>query len=183
MIHLPRNRADAHGIPIPQSTHEIERPVLENALNAMAEFLSQRNEEITVIAVGGAVNTLFHRSRTSTHDVDIFGSNLNNSSRVLLDEVMQYAIRCSSAPLGTDWFNTENQMWLSPSFHRELTAEAMRQNVVVSPTRTQGSGCTMELCFLRQNFQTAHRRDSDPPLRLSRRRSLSPSVHQSLQWL
>ncbi|KAK2788775.1 hypothetical protein FQN52_006531 [Onygenales sp. PD_12] len=131
MIHLPRNRADTHGVPIPQTTHEIERPILENALAAMARFLAQKKVELTVIAVGGAVNTLLLRSRPSTHDVDIFGSNLNNDSRILLDEATQYAIRQSSAPLGTDWFNTENQMWLSPSLHRELTNEAMRQNVVV----------------------------------------------------
>ncbi|KAL2370250.1 hypothetical protein RJ035_000616 [Blastomyces gilchristii] len=183
MIHLPRNRADAHGIPIPQTTHEIERSVLENALNTMAEFLSQRKEEMTVTAVGGVVNTLFLHNRMSTHDVDIFGSNLNNNSRVLFDEAMQYAIRRSSAPLGTDWFNTENQIWLSPSLHRELTEEAMRQNVVVFHRRgLKVLACTMELCLLGQNFQTAHRRVSDSPLRLSRRRSLSPSVHQLSRW-
>lgn len=130
-IHIPRNRADAQGVPIPQTSHEVDRPTLENALNTTAQYLSQRGAQLTVIAVGGAVNTIFLRTRNSTHDVDIFGSNLDNRARVLLGGAMQYAIRHSPSPLRTDWLNTENQMWLSPTLHRELTDEAMRRNVVV----------------------------------------------------
>ena len=130
-IHMPRNRADAHGVPIPQSTYEIDRLTLRSALSDVAAFLHQRRAQLTLVAVGGAVNTLFLRTRSSTHDIDVFGSNLNNSDRMLLDEGMQYAIRKSGSPLGTDWLNTENQMWLSPTLHRELTNEANQQNVVV----------------------------------------------------
>lgn len=130
-IHLPRNRTDPHGVPIPQTIHEIDRRSLENALGLMASYLNRKNAQITVIAVGGAVNTIFLKTRNSTHDVDIFGSNLDNSSRMLLDEALHYAIQQSPSPLGTDWMNTENQMWLSPTLHRELTNEAIRQNVRV----------------------------------------------------
>ncbi len=130
-IHIPRNRADEHGVPIPPTTHEMDRATLQTALESMAHFLRHRNAHLTIIAVGGAVNTILLQTRDSTHDVDIFGSNLDNAERMLLDEAMQYAIQRSSSPLGTDWLNTENQMWLSPGLHRELTHEAIQQNTVV----------------------------------------------------
>lgn len=132
-IHLPRNRTDDQGIPLPTTTHEINRQDLEQALGLMAQYLQQLKAQITAIVVGGGgdVNILLLRTRPSTHDVDIFGSNLDNSTRYLLDEAMQYALEHATSPLGTDWFNTENQMWLSPSLHRELTDEARRRNVVV----------------------------------------------------
>jgi hypothetical protein len=101
-IHIPRNRTDSHGVPIPTTTHDIDKATLENALGLMAAFLNERNAQLTVIAVGGAVNTIFLRTRNSTHDVDIFGSNLDNAVRMLLDEAMQHAIRQSPSLLGTD---------------------------------------------------------------------------------
>jgi hypothetical protein len=130
-IHIPRNRTDSHGFPIPSATHEMDRPTLENALTLTAGYLHRRNAQLTVIAVGGAINIIFLNTRNSTHDVDIFGSNLDIAARMLLDEAMQYAIQQSPSPLGTDWMNTENQMWLSPNLHRELTDEAIQQDVTV----------------------------------------------------
>ncbi|KAL4936908.1 hypothetical protein BDV06DRAFT_83140 [Aspergillus oleicola] len=97
----------------------------------MATYLHQRRAQLTVIAVGGAINTLYLRTRSSTHDVDIFGSMLDTPARMLLDEAMQHAMRQVTTALGTDWFNTENQMWLSPDLHRQLTNEAVEQNVVI----------------------------------------------------
>ena len=123
--------ANVRGVPIPQTTHEIDRATLQNALSDVAAFLHQRRAQINLVAVGGAVNTLFLRTRSSTHGIDVFGSDLDNSSRMLLDEAMQHAIRQSRSSLGTDWLNTENQMWMSPTLHRELTNEATQQNVVV----------------------------------------------------
>jgi hypothetical protein len=130
-IHIPRNRADEHGVPLQQVSHEVDRASLENALDIMAAYLHEKHKQLTVIAVGGAVNTIFLRTRNSTHDVDIFGSNLGNQDRILLDEAMHHAREQSTTPLGTDWFNTENQMWMTSRLHKELTNEAIEQNAVV----------------------------------------------------
>lgn len=130
-IHIPRNRADAHEVPVQRTNFDIPREVLEHALSMMAHYIQQRNTHITAIAIGGAVNTLLLRSRTATHDVDIFGTNLNNQTRFLLDEAMQYAIQQTQQPLGTDWFNTETQMWMSPQIHQDLTQRAIQQNIIV----------------------------------------------------
>ncbi|OAQ62887.1 hypothetical protein VFPPC_08812 [Pochonia chlamydosporia 170] len=130
MIHVPRNRVDRYGAPIQPITRDIERNVLLAALQHVAGYISQRGQSIAVVAVGGAVNTLYLQSRTTTHDVDIFGSTFTNQARVLLDEAMQDARRHYQG-LGTDWLNTETQMWMPGPLHQRLTEAAERQNVRV----------------------------------------------------
>ncbi|OAA59867.1 hypothetical protein SPI_06065 [Niveomyces insectorum RCEF 264] len=127
-IHIPRNRADEHGQPIQQVTRDIDRNTLLAALNHVSRYIANRNQKITVVAVGGAVNTLYLQSRCTTHDVDIFGSDFSNQAQVLLDEAMHDAQQHFPG-LGTDWLNTETQMWMPGPLHRELTADAQKQNI------------------------------------------------------
>jgi hypothetical protein len=112
-------------------TREVGRDTIYQALVLTARYLNSRGVQVTAITVGGAVNCLLLRTRQSTHDVDIFGTNLSTPNRILLDEAMQHAIGESSVQLGTDWLNTETQMWMSPTMQRELTEQAIRQNTVV----------------------------------------------------
>ncbi|OAQ96717.1 hypothetical protein LLEC1_06357 [Akanthomyces lecanii] len=130
MIHVPRNRVDHYGVPVQQVTRDIERDTLLAALKHVANYIAQRGHTITVVAVGGAVNTLHLQSRRATHDVDIFGADFNNQARVLLDEAMHDAQRHYRG-LGTDWLNTETQMWMPGPIHQQLTAAAVKQNVKV----------------------------------------------------
>ncbi|KAK3938004.1 hypothetical protein QBC46DRAFT_266257 [Diplogelasinospora grovesii] len=129
-IHIPRNRTDQHGMPVQQVTRDISSDTLLAALNHVSAYVAGRGQHISVIAVGGAVNTLYLRSRAATHDVDIFGSDFNNQARMLLDEAMLDAQRHYPG-LGTDWINTEAQMWMAGPLHHELTAGARQQNVRV----------------------------------------------------
>lgn len=113
-----------------QVTRDIERGLLLAALQHVARYIADRGQEIAIIAVGGAVNTLYLQSRDITHDIDIFGSTFTNEVRILLDEAMQDAQRHYS-DLGTDWLNTETQMWMPGPLHNRLTEAAKRQNVKI----------------------------------------------------
>lgn len=130
LIHVPRNRVDQDGVPVRQVTREISRDVLLAALQHVAQHIAQHGQNVTVITVGGAVNTLYLRSREMTHDVDIFGSDFTNQARILLDEAMQDARR-QYRHLGTDWLNTETQMWMPGPLHSRLTTAAQQQDVKV----------------------------------------------------
>lgn len=101
-IHIPRNRADEHGVPVQQVTRDIDHDVLLSALDHVSSYIARSQRRISVMAVGGAVNTLYLRSRSTTHDVDIFGSDFNNQARILLDAAMQDAQRTSPGlgPIG-----------------------------------------------------------------------------------
>lgn len=130
MIHIPRNRNDEQGVPIPQVTRDIDQNVLRTALDHVSQYIASRGRHLSIIGVGGAVNTLYLGSRATTHDVDVFGSDFGNQSRILLDEAMHDAQQHIPA-LGTDWLNTETQMWMPGPMHDELTQLARQQNVQV----------------------------------------------------
>ena len=135
IMHVPRPQVDHDGKAIQIEDHELDRRTLEAALTTMADFIYKQRQNITVITIGGAVNTLLLQNRQSTHDVDFFGTNLNNDQRILLDEAARYAERQSRTPLGGEWFNNQMMLWLSPNVHRKVTQEALEQNEVVFARR------------------------------------------------
>lgn len=101
-------------------TREIDRYHLSAALDQVVQYVARRRSHITVAAFGGAVNTLYLRSRETTHDVDIFGSDFDNQARILLGEAMHDAQQHFSG-LGADWLNTRTQMWRPGPLHGVLT--------------------------------------------------------------
>lgn len=131
MMHIPRPRVDYAGMAVRIEDHELNRRTLEAALTTMAEFIDRQRQAITIITFGGAVNTLLLQNRQSTHDVDLFGINLNNDQRILLDDAARYAERESRTTLGGEWFNNQTTLWLPPNVHRKVTEEALEQNEVV----------------------------------------------------
>ncbi len=131
IMHAPRPRVDCDGRVIRIEDHELDKRTLEAALLTMADYIDMQGQNITIITVGGAVNTLLLQNRQSTHDVDFFGTNLNNNQRILLDEAARYAERRSRTPLGGEWFNNQGMLWLPPNVHRKVTQEALEQNEVV----------------------------------------------------
>ncbi|KAL9137071.1 MAG: hypothetical protein Q9175_001719 [Cornicularia normoerica] len=135
MMYVPRPRVDYNGRAVRTEDHELDRQTLEAALTTMAEFIDRQRQNITIITVGGAVNTLLLQNRLSTHDVDFFGTNLNNDQRLLLDEAARYAERQSQTPLGGEWFNNQTMLWLPPNVHRKVTQEAFEQDEVVFERR------------------------------------------------
>lgn len=130
MILPPRNQLDQFGVRVQLVTRNIDRDALAVALKHVASFVAKRGEHVKIMAVGGAVSTLYLRSREATHDVDIFGSDFNNQDRMLLDEALKDAQRHSTV-LGTDWINTETQMWMPGQLHRQLTESTRQQDVKI----------------------------------------------------
>lgn len=131
ILQIPRPQLDANGVPIQAVDHEIDRDTMQAALRSMGSYLVSKGQNLTVIAVGGVVNLLLLRSRQSTHDLDFFGTHLDNHERASLGEAARFAETQSGKPLGIEWFNNQTQMWLSPPRHRQLTEQSLQQNEVV----------------------------------------------------
>lgn len=135
ILQVPRPRLDAEGRPIRIEDFELDRATLEAALARMANYIDSRHQSLTIITVGGAVNTMLLQNRQSTHDVDFFGTNLNNDQRALLDEAARFAEENSPTPLGGEWFNNQTMLWLPPNVHQRVTQEALEQDEVVFEER------------------------------------------------
>jgi len=136
MIHVPRREADYNGEPIiSDQDYQLDRHTLQAALATMADFIDSQRQNITVITVGGAVNTLLLQTRRATHDIDFLGTNLNNNERILLDQASKYANRKSRTPLGGNWFNNQTMLWIPANVNRDITEQAIQQNEVVFQRR------------------------------------------------
>lgn len=130
-LHVPRRRVDDQGIELQIVDQELTSQNIRKALEYVAQYLAGKRQSLTVVTVGGALNTILLRSRQSTHDVDFFGSHLTHGQLELIDEAMQYAERMSSIPLGGGWLNNETQLHMAPDVRNFVTQAALEQNTVV----------------------------------------------------
>ncbi|KAK7428850.1 hypothetical protein QQZ08_004620 [Neonectria magnoliae] len=129
-IQIPRNRLDENGMPIQPVSRTVDRGVLLAALDHVSAYIAQRHQHVSINTTGGAVSTLHLGSRSTTHDVDVFGSDFHNDARILVDDAMWDA-QNHVAGLGTEWLNTEIQLWMPGPLHAELTVAAREQNTTV----------------------------------------------------
>lgn len=97
----------------------------------MAQFLDQRGVRAQLVTVGGAVNTLYLRSRDSTHDVDFFLENANAQIHHTLHEAARFANRQRGGSLGAEWLNNATQLFMSGPLQQQLFNAALEQGTVV----------------------------------------------------
>ncbi|TLD07826.1 hypothetical protein PgNI_10156 [Pyricularia grisea] len=102
---IPAPERDAAGLWVQYEARDLDRSSLLAALAYVAEYLDKHGEDITLVAVGGAVNTILLRSRMTTYDVDFFCHVLSGSRLRLIREAGQYAVQRSAVPMSTDWLN------------------------------------------------------------------------------
>lgn len=122
-----------------QPEPELSRADLEQALAWVAEYISKNSrEEITIVAVGGVINTITLRSRASTHDVDWFNVHLSGKQTTLLHQAATYSIqqasRCGMS-IASDWFNNKTMLFIPPNLREALVAESFQQNYTVFNAR------------------------------------------------
>ncbi|KAG1741541.1 uncharacterized protein EDB91DRAFT_333994 [Suillus paluster] len=100
---------------------------LERGFNLTAEALKKEKKQITIVAVGGAINTMFLRSRASTGDVDFFSVDRTNH------KVLQGAIESTAKTmqLGKGWMNNHTAIFIPADTMNNIYNEAIRNNVVV----------------------------------------------------
>jgi hypothetical protein len=76
---------------------DLSRTELENALRWTAEHIVQHSKKaITIVAIGGVVNTISLRTRSATHDVDWFHNSLPPEEMKLLKNAANYAVQQGS---------------------------------------------------------------------------------------
>ncbi|KAJ6023494.1 uncharacterized protein N7446_013857 [Penicillium canescens] len=125
---IPTPQRDGSGRPLVHGSFEMNRDQLLIAFQYMAEYLHRQGVNLCIYVAGGAVNTIYLRSRHTTGDVDFFGA--NDKSRHLRD-ASKYAQQRSTCQLGANWFNNSMSLFLTRTIEQDLIAAARRQNAVL----------------------------------------------------
>ena len=103
---------------------------LMTALHNVASYLVPKKQNLTLIGVGGIVNTVLLRSRTNTHDVDFFNDNLTTAEIKLLLDAAKSAVKKDST-LEQGWPNNHTVLFIPLHLRQTLTAQALSQHETV----------------------------------------------------
>ncbi|CEJ57059.1 hypothetical protein PMG11_05767 [Penicillium brasilianum] len=124
--------------PTPSSPPNLSRETLTNALQNVAAYIASKDQGITLIVVGGTINTMLLRSRPNTHDVDFFNDNLTPAEIKCLSKATKSAFK-KNRTLGQEWLNNHTVLFIPLHIRRILTMEALDQHAIVF----QASGLTI----------------------------------------
>lgn len=125
---VPAPERDSHGIPVRYREYDLNRAMIIAALNHVGDYIHHHDDHVTIVAIGGAINTIHLQTRQFTHDVDFFSAENQTS---LLRDASKYAQAQNGLPLGTHWLNNTITLSIGQLLIGELIKEAKRQNVVV----------------------------------------------------
>ncbi|KAG7089406.1 hypothetical protein E1B28_011094 [Marasmius oreades] len=125
-ISLADLAARPDGPPEVQMTADMIRQGLTNVANT----LNSKKRNISIIAVGGAVNTLLLHTRETTGDVDFFYRTKEKHEDVSKIIVAADAA-ASKLGLGDQWLNNHTAVFIEVGVIQRLYDEAVEQNEVV----------------------------------------------------
>ncbi|KAJ3514626.1 hypothetical protein NM208_g15044 [Fusarium decemcellulare] len=130
-VMIPPMFRDASGRPIQHESSDLSRRQILEAFQHMAEYLDECGVSTSVVVVGGAVNTVYLRSRQSTHDVDFFLDDPASKDYISLHNAAKFANTQTGGRLGEEWFNNSTQLFMARDVQTALVREAKRQNELV----------------------------------------------------
>jgi hypothetical protein len=126
------------GIPRPRHylSYDLTEKTLVKALECMAEDLRKKHsvKDLTIIAIGGAVNTILLKDRPTTHGVDFMETDDDSNHRMWLDEAaleVQRQETFSRTPLGWFWFNNHVRLLMDHDVYKRVVLEAKAQDEVI----------------------------------------------------
>ncbi|KAG6006971.1 hypothetical protein E4U43_000372 [Claviceps pusilla] len=108
----------------------LNRTMLLQALRTVATSVAKTGGNLTVVAVGGAVNTIYLQSRETTRDIDFFNAYLGPDDVNKLATAARDAIKRNKG-LGEDWFNSRALFFVPNDKHQALTDEAFSQREII----------------------------------------------------
>lgn len=128
---VPQQKRNSLGLPVEPRQYELTADVIELALSTVADFFYQNNEHITIVTVGGAINTLMLNSRKTTRDVDFFGTDITDYQYDLLENALDRAIEENPVPLGGKWLSSQGRVSIGTALETQLTKAAIEQGEMV----------------------------------------------------
>lgn len=103
---------------------------IRQGLKNVAASLNSKGQNISIIAVGGAVNTLLLHTRESTGDVDFFYRTKTKHEDVTR-VIVAADIAANKLKLGDHWLNNHTAVFIEEGTIQRLYDEAIEQNEIV----------------------------------------------------
>lgn len=103
---------------------------LDKALTVVGGHLQKKRTKLVIVAVGGVINTLYLRSRETTHDVDFFSRTLEYEELQLLTEATIQAASAIGA-VSTQWLNNQTSVFMTQPTRLRLVEGAISNNEVI----------------------------------------------------
>lgn len=116
--------------PAASSPSNLSRETLMNALQNAAAYIASKNQDITLIVVGGVINTILLQSRPNTRDVDFFNDNLTPAEVKCISKATKSAFK-RDRTLGQEWLNNYTVLFIPFHIRRILRTEALDQHAIV----------------------------------------------------
>ncbi|KAG6379650.1 hypothetical protein JVT61DRAFT_10169 [Boletus reticuloceps] len=120
------------GRPRPRQPEETySKAKIEGGLKVVAKHLASKGLNVSIVAVGGAVNTVLLKSHASTGDVDFFYSTKDSGAKDsnIVHEVMKAGkLAEKELKLGHQWLNNHTTIFIEETTINDLYEQAIKQN-------------------------------------------------------
>ncbi|KAF8068950.1 hypothetical protein FPV67DRAFT_1098175 [Lyophyllum atratum] len=108
---------------------QMNADVINKALAEVAKILTKQKEHVTIIAVGGAINTVVLHTRPSTGDVDFFSDSKRTNPTLM--KAIETVEKNKKFKVGKGWLNNHTVLFMDDAMVKALFEEAVHQNVPV----------------------------------------------------
>lgn len=118
LVHKGKSRAQQ-----PEQTYSKEK--IEEGFKFVAKYLASKGLDVSIVSVGGAVNTVLLKSRASTSDVDFFYRTKNEGSKdidVMHEVVAAGKLAEKQLKLGEQWLNNHTVTFIEVKSFRKTDA-------------------------------------------------------------
>lgn len=86
---IPQQQRNEQNRPIPDTYYDLDRNRILRALTFVAQYLAQREKQVSIVTTGGVINTVVIRSRQTTHDIDFLNPRIANGNEAIFLEALQ----------------------------------------------------------------------------------------------
>ncbi|KAF8550158.1 hypothetical protein OG21DRAFT_1514399 [Imleria badia] len=103
------------------------KEMIEEGLAIVAKYLDSKKLNVSIVTVGGAVNTVLLKSRASTGDVDFF-YRTKTASAIVHEVVEGGKLAEKKLNLSSQWLNNHTVVFIEEGTIHDLYIEAIDQN-------------------------------------------------------
>ncbi len=127
--HQPTDPLEEHRI----DSFALQRDTIQQALRLMADYLASRDQNITIITVGGSISNILLRDQLTREHLDYLVLNVSDEQRRIFADAARHTRNRCSRPIVGAWFSArgDDTLKLPSSICRQVVLSSISQNEVI----------------------------------------------------